>query len=138
MTAFSLEYSIDVDEASAVIYIKAFGVWQASTAIQYRKDFEKAIQPLLGRPWARFADLSKMRAAHQDVVNIIAKLQEWSKENQSELSLYVLNSPSIYRQLTEAFRKAGVTETSKTFRTLPEAEKYLKEHWLEKISRLSP
>ena len=130
--AWSLEYTIDVDRDNSVLYAKIFGRWRAETAERYSKDFREEIQPLLGQPWARLIDLTKWKTSRDEVTEVLGRHMAWSRENDASLSLYVINNPSTYRQLNEMFAKGGTKDTSHTFRTYAEAEKFLTENWLNK------
>jgi hypothetical protein len=130
MSRWTLEYTFDVDEKNAVIYVKIFGIWKAETARSYHEDFKVEVEPILGRPWAKLIDLTNWKTSYPDVINVIGQHMDWSRRNEVALSIYVLNNPSTFRQLHEMFEAGNTKEISMTFRTYGEAEKYLKEHWL--------
>jgi len=132
MTSWSLEYTIDVDEENAVIRIKVHGRWRAETAKRYHDDFVEDMAPLLGKPWARIADLTNWKTSREEVTDVIGQHMAWSKANGVALSLYVIDNVSTFRQLNEMFDKGGTKRISQTFRTVDEAEAYLKKHWLDK------
>jgi len=132
MASWSLEYTIDVDEVNAVVYIKVHGRWQAETAERYHADFKKDMEPLLGKPWAKIADLTNWKTSRNEVTGVIGKHMAWSKENKVALSIYVINNVSTFRQLNEMFIKGGTKDISQTFRTYKEAEQFLKKHWFDK------
>ncbi len=132
MSKWSLEYSFDVDVKSRVIHVKVFGIWKAETARGYARDFQSEVQPLLGKPWAKLVDLSNWKTSYPEVIQIVGDHMEWSRKNDVALSLYVLNNPSTFRQLHQMFSAGGTKEISMTFRSLAEAESYLKENWLDK------
>ncbi len=129
MANWSLEYGIDVDEPEAVIRITVHGQWQADTANQYHDDFVEEMAPLMGRPWAKIADLSAWKTSRNEVTEVIGRHMAWSRKNGVAMSLYVIDNVSTLRQLKEMFDKGGTRKVSKTFRTLAEAEAYLKKHW---------
>jgi hypothetical protein len=131
MSMWSLEYSFDVDIKNRVIYVKVFGIWKAETARKYASDFQSEVQPILGKPWAKLVDLSNWKTSYPEVIQIIGEHMVWSRKNDVALSLYVLNNPSTFRQLHLMFSAGKTKEISMTFRTLPEAEAYLKENWLD-------
>ena len=135
MANWSLEYTIDVDEDDAVIRIKVHGRWLAETAKRYHADFVEDMAPLLGKPWAKIADLTSWKTSRDEVTDVIGRHMAWSKENGVVLSLFVIDNVSTFRQLNEMFDKGGTKKISKTFRTLDEAEAYLKKHWLDKRKR---
>jgi len=132
MPSWSLEYTIDVDVENAVVYVKVYGQWQAETARRYHEDFKREIQPLLGKPWARLADLTSWKTSRNEVTSLIGRHMAWSKENQVALSIYVINNVSTFRQLNEMFVKGGTKAISHTFRTWEEGERFLQANWLGK------
>ena len=132
MASWRLEYSIDVDVANAVVYIKVHGQWSTEVAEAYHKDFKDDMEPLLGKPWAKIVDLCGWKVSRDEVTSIIGKHMQWSKDNKVALSIYVLNNPAAYRQLNEMFESGGTKKISRTFRTYPEAEDYLKKRWIDK------
>ena len=132
MSRWSLEYSIDVDEKLAVVFLKIHGIWKGETAERYHQDFREKVAPLLGQPWAKIADLTNWKTSYQEVTDVIGRHMEWSRANNVALQIYVLDNPSTYRQLNEMFVKGGVRDISHTFRTYEEAERFLKENWLDK------
>ncbi len=132
MINWSLEYSFDVDEDKSVIYVKVVGRWTAETAANYHQDFIKALEPIKDRPWAKLVDLTKWKTSRNEVTSVLGKHMAWSRENDVSLSLYVVNHPSTYRQLNEMFVAGGTKDVSHTFRTLEQAQKFLKENWLDR------
>jgi hypothetical protein len=132
MSRWALEYSFDVDEENAIIYAKIFGIWKADTARNYHDDFKAEVVPLLGKPWAKVIDLCNWRTSFPEVIRIIGEHMSWSRANNVAMSLYVLNNPSTFRQLQEMFDAGGTKSVSQTFRTYADAEKFLKEHWINK------
>jgi hypothetical protein len=132
MSAWSLEYSFDVDVKNRIIYEKIDGIWKDSTAEDYHRDFKEEVQPLLKKPWAKLVDLRGWKTSYPAMVTVIGEHLKWCKTNNMVLSLNVLNNPSTFRQLNEMFRHARTKDISHTFRTYEEAEKFLKENWLQK------
>jgi hypothetical protein len=130
MSGWSLEYSIDVDEKNSVIYVKIHGRWRAETAERYHEDFKDEMKALLGRPWAKLVDLTNWKTSYEEVTSVIGKHLAWSRANNIGLSIYVINNPSTFRQLNEMFAKGGTKDISHTFRTMEEAEKFLKDNWV--------
>ena len=135
MTSWSLQYAIDVDEENAVVRIVVHGRWRADTAKQYREDFMTDMVPLLGKPWAKLVDLTNWKTSREEVTGVLGQHMAWSKANGVALSLYVIDNVSTFRQLREMFHKGGTKSVSKTFRTIDEAEAYLKKHWPSKGQR---
>jgi hypothetical protein len=135
MTSWRLEYSIDVDSDNQIIYAKIFGLWKEDAAESYHADFKAALEPLMAKPWAKLIDLSNWKTSYPEVVDVIGKHMDWSMKHNCALSIYVLNNTSTFRQLNQMFAKGGVKDVAMTFRTMVEAEKYLKQHWLPKQSK---
>ncbi|MDZ4723940.1 MAG: hypothetical protein SGI97_08575 [candidate division Zixibacteria bacterium] len=133
MSAFSFDYTIDVDADKAVVYVKIFGMWKAETARAYHEEFKSSSLELINRPWAKVVDLSNWKTSYDEVTGIIGKHMIWSQENNCQMSLYVLNNTSTFRQLNEMFRKGRTQEVSNTFRTFAEAVAYLKANWLPEV-----
>jgi hypothetical protein len=131
MSGWSLEYSFDVDVENQVVYEKIDGIWKEETAREYNRDFLEEVEPLLKKPWVKLVDLRGWRTSYPQMVNVIGDHLKWCKAHNMGLSLNVLNNPSTFRQLNEMFRYAGTREMSETFRTFEEAEKFLKENWLD-------
>ncbi len=129
MSSFSLSFTIDVDQKRRIVYCKIFGLWKREIADEYREAFRSEVAPLTGAPWAKLVDLTNWRTSYQDVVGVLGKHMRWGVDSGCEMSLYVLNNPSTFRQLNEMFRTGRVTDSSHTFRTFPEAVTYLKAHW---------
>lgn len=132
MAGWSLEYSFDVDEKNAIIYAKVHGIWKKQTAINYHEDFKEEVKPILDRPWAKLIDLSNWRTSYPEVIEVIGRHMDWSRQHNVALSIYVLNNPSTFRQLHEMFTVGGTKEVSLTFRTHEEAALYLLTNWINK------
>ena len=132
MANWSLEYTIDVDEENAVIYVKVYGQWSVDTARQYHEEFKREVQPLLGRPWAKMVDLSNWKTSRNEVTAVVGKHMAWSRENGVMVSIYIINNVSTFRQLNEMFVKGGTKRISQTFRTWEEGEQFLQENWIGK------
>ncbi len=135
MTDWSFEYSFNVDEKNRVIYVKIHGIWKAETARSYHQEFKKEVAPILGKPWAKLVDLTNWKTSYPDMIKVIGEHMDWSRNNDVALSLYVLNNPSTFRQLNEMFTSGGTKEISQTFRTMAEAEQFLKENWINKKNK---
>lgn len=132
MTSWALEYSFEVDEKNAVIYEQITGSWKKDTAKRYHDDFMVEVKPLLGKPWAKLVDLRQWKTSYPDMVKVIGGHLSWCKQHNLALAINVLNNPSTYRQLNEMFPHGGVEEIEHVFRTMEEAQAFLKEHWLDK------
>ncbi|HUV31307.1 MAG TPA: hypothetical protein VMY05_09495 [Acidobacteriota bacterium] len=132
MTEWSIEYTFDVDTGDRIIYEKIYGLWKQETAERYHRDFMKAVQLLLGKPWAKLVDLVNWRTSYPQVTDRIADHLRWCQANNMVLSVNVLNNISTYRQLNRMFTGGGTGPISKTFSTRTEAEEFLKEHWFKR------
>lgn len=135
MPSWSLEYSFDVDVDKAVIYEKIHGIWKLETAIRYHADFQKEVQPLIVKPWAKLVNLSNWRTSYPQVVAKIGEHLQWCRKHNMALSINVLNNPSTFRQLNEMFAVGHTKPMSQVFRTQEEAMKYLEEHWFAKQNK---
>lgn len=132
MAGWSLHYSFDVDLEGAVIYEKIHGVWQSKTAESYHHDFMAEVQPLIERPWAKLVDLTNWKTSYPEVIELIGKHLAWCMKYNLALSINVLNNPSTFRQLIKMFSSGATRDVSHTFRTMVEAEQFLRENWLQK------
>ena len=135
MNAWSLEYTIDVDLDTAVMYVKIYGLWKEETARSYHRDFRTEVEPLLAQPWAKVVDLSAWKTSYEQVIDVIGRHMEWSKENNVRLQLYILDNPSTFRQLNRMFEKGGVQDISHTFRTREDALQFLKVNWIDLLRK---
>jgi hypothetical protein len=90
------------------------------------------VKPLLGKPWAKLVDLRQWKTSYPDMVKVIGGHLSWCKQHDLALAINVLNNPSTYRQLNEMFPHGGVQDIEHVFRTMEEAQAFLKEHWLDK------
>jgi hypothetical protein len=132
MNAWSLEFSFRVDADNSIIYAKIHGMWKAETAKSYHEEFKAEVSPLIGNPWAKLVDLTNWRTSYPEVSMIIGRHMAWSRQNGCVLSIYVLNNPSTFRQLNQMFSKGGIKEVAVTFRTMAEAEKHIRENWINR------
>ncbi|MBU0984005.1 MAG: hypothetical protein KKA42_09055 [candidate division Zixibacteria bacterium] len=137
MNLWSAEYSFEVDLKQGVIFEKIYGIWKKTTAEDYHRDFVEAVQPLIAQPWAKLVDLAGWRTSYPDVVKVVGSHLRWCRDNNMALSINVLNNVSTFRQLNEMFSGGGTGALSKTFRTREEAEKFLKENWVNRTVRKS-
>jgi hypothetical protein len=131
MTSWSLDYTIDIDEVNAVVYVKVYGQWTAETAQRYHEEFKRDVQPLLGKPWAKLVDLTSWKTSRNEVTSVIGRHMAWLRANNVALSIYVINNVSTFRQLNEMFVKGGTKDISHTFRTWEEGERFLQANWFD-------
>jgi hypothetical protein len=127
MAGWHLEYDIEVDEENNLVYEKIFGVWRVATAEAYKADFEEEVASITDRPWAKLIDLSNSKTAYPEVIDIVGRHLEWCRQHNMQWSVNVINNPVTYGQLLRMFDRGKTKEISKTFRTFPEAEQFLKE-----------
>lgn len=130
MSAFSLHFSFDVDLDNAIIYEKIHGIWQAKTAQEYHVAFMDEVAPLIGKPWAKLVNLSNWKTSYPEVTDIIGRHLSWCVQNGLALSLNVLTAQSTNRQLTEMFGVGATKGISHIFKTMEEAEAFLKANWI--------
>jgi hypothetical protein len=71
--------------------------------------------------------LSNWKTASDEVVAIIGEHIEWCVEHNCTFAAYIIDNPITYGQLMEMVEKGQAKETSKTFRTRAEAEKFLQD-----------
>ena len=128
MSTWNFQFNINIDEPNSVVYVKIYGVWREDTAHSYHEEFITTVQPLTKKPWARIVDLSNWKTASNDVVAIIGEHIEWCIDNNCAYAAYIIDNPITYVQLMRMIEKGQGKETTKTFRTRGEAEKFLKEH----------
>ncbi len=127
MSGWHLEYSIDVDRETRIVYEKIFGVWRVSTAQNFVKDYEVEVATLIKKPWVRLCDLTNWKTSYPEVIDIIGEHLVWCKKHKMVWSVNIINNPVTYGQLQRMFDKGGTREISKTFRTRTEAEHFLRE-----------
>ena len=132
MSGFSLHFSFDVDLENAVIYEKIHGIWQAKTAQEYHIAFVDEVAPLLGKPWAKVVNLSNWKTSYPEVTDIIGRHLTWCVKNGLALSLNVLTAQSTNRQLTEMFAIGATKGLSHIFKSMDEAETFLKQNWINR------
>ncbi len=125
MSGWHLEYDIDVDEDNRIVYEKIYGIWRIDTAKSYKDDFEREVQGVIDKPWAKLIDLSNWKTAHPEVIEIVGKHLEWCRKHNMQWSVNVINNTVTYGQLLKMFEKGATKEISKTFRTYKEAEEFL-------------
>jgi hypothetical protein len=64
------------------------------------------------------------------MVKVLARHLRWCKEHNLALSVNVLDNSSTFRQLNEMFTSGGTADISVTVRTRLQAERYLREVWI--------
>jgi len=127
MSGWHLEYDIDVDEENNLVYEKIFGVWRIATAEAYKEDYEEEVASIIDRPWSKLIDLSNWKTAYPEVIDIVGEHLGWCREHNMQWSVNVINNPVTYGQLLRMFDRGKTKESSRTFRTHAEAEKFLAE-----------
>ncbi len=124
----SMFYNIDVDTEKKLVTAKIYGIWKAETAHDYHRDYTVAAKPLLGNKWAKLTILTNWKSSYPEITNIIGEHMLWSLENGAVISIYVIDNPVTMRQLKQMIDKGAAADITKLFRSLGEAEKYLREN----------
>jgi len=127
LDGWSFEYSFDVDVDNRLIYEKIYGIWRPETAVKYHDEFMLEVADLIEHPWAKLIDLSSWKTADQKVIETIGQHLEWCRTNNMVWSVNIIDNPVTYAHLMRMFERGGTKEISKTFRTLSEGEKFLRE-----------
>jgi hypothetical protein len=127
MAKWHFQFNIDVDALNQLVHVKIYGIWREDTALNYHEDFKREVAPITDKPWARLVDLSNWKTASDEVVAVIAEHIQWCVDNNCAYAAYVIDNPITYGQLMRMIEKGQAKETSKTFRTKAEAEKFLQE-----------
>jgi hypothetical protein len=125
--SFSMNFTIDADLEKRTVLAKIYGVWKKETAEEYHAEFRKVAQPLIdsGKEWAKIVNLSNWKSSYPEMVKVIGEHMRWTKDNGNTLSVYVIDNPITRNQLKKMFHIGGTAKSSKTVRTLKEAEKIL-------------
>lgn len=124
----SMFYNIDVDTDKKLVTAKIYGIWKSETAHNYHKDYMTAVQPLLGGQWGKLTILTNWKSSYPEIINIIGDHMQWSVENGANLSIYVIDNPVTMRQLKQMIEKGAASDITKLFRSINEAEKYLRDN----------
>lgn len=127
MTKWHFQFNIDVDAANQLVYVKIYGIWREDTANSYHEEFKNEVSPITDKPWARLVDLSNWKTASDEVISVIGEHMQWCTDNNCVFAAYIIDNPITYGQLMEMVEKGQAKETSKTFRTKAEAEKFLQD-----------
>ncbi len=138
MSGWHLEYTIDVNRESRIVYEKIFGVWRPSTAESFIKDHEEEIAPLIKKPWARLCNLTNWKTAYPEVIDIIGKHNAWCRAHNMAWSVNIITNPVTYGQLQRMFAKGGTKDISRTFRTRQEGDQFLLEQGFHLQSSKTP
>lgn len=125
MNIWHFEYNLEADPVKQIMFEKIYGVWRPQTALNYVRDFEKEAAKLIARPWAKLIDLSNWKTADPEVIRIIGKHLDWCRTHNMVWSANVITNPVTYSHLMRMFAKGGTKPISRTFRTRPEAERFL-------------
>jgi len=127
MSKWHFQFNIDVDAPNRLVYVKIYGIWREDTAHDYLEVFKKEVTPIIENPWARLVDLSNWKTASDEVIAVIGEHIEWCAENNCAIAAYIIDNPITYGQLMQMIEKGQAKESSKTFRTRAEAERFLQE-----------
>jgi len=131
MDGWSFEYNIDVDVAGRIVYEKIHGVWRVTTANDFVADYAEEVAAIIKKPWVRYCDLTGWKTATPDVIDVIAEQLRWCKDHNLVWSVNVIDNPVTYGQLQKMFDRGTTKDISKTFRTRPEAVRFLKSEGFE-------
>lgn len=124
----SMHYNIEIDTERRIVVSKIYGMWKQETALAYVEDYKEAVKPLLGGKWARLINLSNWKSSYPDIVEIINELVRWSYENGAEYLAYAIDNPVLLRTLKKMVKIGRTTDTTKMFKTIEEADQFLKDH----------
>jgi len=127
MTKWHFQFNIDIDATNHLVYVKIYGIWREDTANSYHEEFKKEVTPITDKPWARLVDLSNWKTASDEVISVIGEHIQWCTDHNCVFAAYIIDNPITYGQLMEMVEKGQAKETSKTFRTRAEAEKFLQD-----------
>jgi hypothetical protein len=122
----SMNYTLEVDEQRRIIREKIYGLWKADTARSYYEDFKKEVAPLTSGKWAKLINLNNWKLSYPEVVDIIGEHLKWCRENGMVLSVNVIDNSITENQLKKMFTMGGTEKISHLFRTMEEADKFLK------------
>lgn len=109
-----------------MVFAKIYGIWKQETAEAYHEEFLEAAKPLLEGKWAKLTNLTNWKSSYPEIVDVLGKHMHWCHENGAEFSLYVIDNPVTRNQLQKMIDSGHAEIISKIFRTVEEAEKFLK------------
>jgi len=124
----SMYFNIDIDLDRRIVTAKINGIWKAETAEDYHNDYVEVSEPLHGKEWARLTILTNWKSSYPEIINILGEHMQWSLDHGAVFSVYVIDNPVTMRQLKQMIEKSKATDITKLFRSVGEAEKYLKEN----------
>ena len=127
MNRWRMEYTIEADVDTRIVYEKIYGVWREETARAYAEDFQKEVAPLIKKPWAKLIDLSNWKTGSHDVIQIVGEHLDWCRSNNMVASINIIDNPVTYGQLMRMFARGKTKKISQTFRTMAEGRKALRE-----------
>lgn len=124
----SMYYNIDIDLDRKIVIAKIYGIWKAETAEDYHNDYVEVSRPLHGKEWARLTILTNWKSSYPEIIDILGEHMHWSLDHGAVLSIYVIDNPVTMRQLKQMIDKSKAADITKLFRSLHEAERYLKDN----------
>lgn len=128
--SFSMHFTIDAEPERRLITAKIYGIWKKETAEEYHAAFRKEAEPLVqaGQEWAKIVNLSNWKSSYPEMIRVIGEHMRWSTENGNVLSIYIIDNPITRNQLKKMMQIGGTSKSSKTVRTMKEAEQILAEY----------
>jgi hypothetical protein len=126
--SLSLHYNIDIDAQRRLVISKIYGIWKEETARDYHEDYKKIVKPLLTGPWSKLTLLTNWKSSYPEIIEIIGEHMRWCHENGAVFSLYVIDNPITTNQLNRMIEKSNAAQIARLFKTLDEANKFLKEN----------
>lgn len=123
-----MNFTIEADPDRKIIREKIYGIWKEETANDYYREFMETAKPLLKGPWAKLIDLRNWKSSYPEIIEIIGQHLKWCRENGMVYSVNVIDNPVTLSQLKRMFGIGGTEEISRVFRTVEEADRFLKEN----------
>jgi hypothetical protein len=121
-------YSLEILPGRRVLSEQIRGLWRAETAHRYVADFQEAVQPLLGEPWALLTDLSRWATSAPEIVEIIGGQLAWQRDHGMRFNANVLPTATQRLQFNRMLVEGGVQDVCSVFATMEEAEGWLREN----------
>ena len=123
----SFHFNNDVDADRKLVTAKIYGIWKEETAREYHDEYMEAVKPLLNKGnWAKLTNLSNWKSSYPEIVEIIGEHMRWCVDNKAEYSVFVIENPTTRSQLKRMIKSGKVEKRSKLFKTLKEADDFLR------------
>ncbi|KAA3634835.1 MAG: hypothetical protein DWP97_06185 [Calditrichaeota bacterium] len=127
MNLWNFDFSFDLDEKNRLLFGKIYGVWKKETALEYVEELKEVAKPIIDKPWSKMIDLSNWKTVYPDVIQVIGTLNKWCRANNMEWTVYIIDHQVGFSQLMKMFDAGDNRDISRTFRTVAEGEKFLRE-----------